>query len=110
MSFALSSDALSFPWAASLSAPARGTTRLVASLFLHLAVVRGKSAPWVELVDAREGLISACFWQPALALMFDGSLVIYEAHPGTSKSSWPCRASEGALFKRGQAARCLLCT
>lgn len=77
--------------------------------FPNLAVVRGKSAPWVELVDAREGLISSCFWQPALGLMFDGSLGIYKAHPGTSKSAWPCRASEGALFKRGQAARCLLC-
>lgn len=39
-------------------------------LFLNLAVVKGNSASWVELMDARECLISVGFWQLALALMF----------------------------------------
>lgn len=52
------------------SLPGQGTGRLFACLFLNLAVVKCKSASWVELIDTREGLIRGCFWQPALVLMF----------------------------------------
>lgn len=46
-----------------------GHGAVVVCLLLNLAVVKGKSASWVELMDAREGLISICFWQPAPVLM-----------------------------------------
>lgn len=36
---------------------------VVVCLFLNVAVVKGKSASWVELVDAGGDLISVCFWQ-----------------------------------------------
>lgn len=32
----------------------------------------------------------------------NGSLDIYEVHPGTRKSSWGCRGGEGAHFIRQQ--------
>lgn len=53
-----------------------GHGAIVVCLLLNLAVVKGKSASWVELMDAREGLISICFWQPAPVLM----LVMVMAH------------------------------